>query len=425
MQLNKGNKHMINILLLIQFVVMFFYLLPVAGSKEQELQTLLVRQYSAPPSFSVIDVNRNGTNELAVSEDGYLHIFELSNGKFDEKWKSSQYSYVIPSSDRRVNPITINSVSSVHPIRYKLGNNIKESFLFSAQTSVRKTDFYELSFHDGRYDVQKKVSLPSGLSPRNICDDKITVFFGQSLKDDTKQMAIYDWNGKDMIEKWHGQQGIGLAIPGKLIITDAIQKDVILYAGSQNIMLYCEKGQIKTKTIGKIETPFGRFNPSDSIIGITKKGSLGEIWTIERPNDEDTFYYKLYMGQFNGSGFTRFNKINIKGINTDRVSAITIVDLDGDGVGEIIGSEVAGSLVLPAEGEGPELKDERSYLFAAKWNGQEYEVMWRRRAADCILQRISVDDVAGDGHKEIIAEGYSLTKNVYSLFVFNAEDLSK
>ncbi len=414
------SRNIIYLLILIECAAMSLCLSRVVcGEEDDGLRTLFAIQYSAVPSFAALDIDRNGANELVISEGGYIHVYEWHSDRFDEKWKSSRYSYTISSSNRKIRPVFMNFVSPVYPVRYKSGKNINSAFLFFAHPALKKTDYYELTFQKGSYDVQKMLSLPSGLSPYQMCIDNATVFSGQRLNDTSKRLTLYEWNGNEMIEKWQGEQQMGLAIPGELIIMkEGRPKHVVLYTGAKNIIIYCEKGQYQTKAIGKLDTSGIQFNPSDSVIGITRRESLGELWTIETPNSEDALFFKLYVAQFNGTKLTRFEKAKIQGINTDRVSAIAIEDLDNDGIGEIIGSEVEGTLELPKEGEGPELINEISYLFAAKWNGHEYEVMWRRRAADCALQRIAIDNLTTEKQKEIIAEGYSRAKDVYSLFVF-------
>ena len=428
MQIKSKNIRASYLLMSISFLWAITLCPPIfANSEENILNVLFTRQSEKPLSFSIIDVNRNDINEVVISDNGFLRAYEWSVAKFVEKWKSTQYSYVLPgSADDRAKSMTVNAVSTVFPVQYKSGDSMKRTLLFYAQPVPKKSDMFELYYHNGNYSVQKRLDmLPSTRSPYQICDDQTTTLLGKKSEKGKDQIAAYAWNGNEIIEKWPGISGYKGALPGQLYITPTTKKNIVLLLGSENSILYCDKSQYHTKAIGKIASPFPGYNDGRSVVGITKKESLGELWTIEIPIIESAFFYKLYMAQFSGTEFSPFKKINIRGINTDRVSTIIIVDLDNDGVGEIIGSEVAGTLISPKEGEGPELKNERSYIFVAKWDGTEYVLKWRHLAADSVLQKISVDDVTGDGKKEIIAVGSSLANSNYYLYVFSMPVIEK
>jgi hypothetical protein len=241
---------------------------------------------------------------------------------------------------------------------------------------------------------------------------------GSVVSEGKAYFAAYLWNGIEMIQKWSGSPDISNVFIGNIYITPKVKKDVALLMGSNNSFFYCEDGRFDIKGIPTISMPHPDFRFGNSSIGITKKKSFGELWTIQAPASEGSLYNTLYMAQYTSVGFLPLSKVNIKGINTDRISTINIVDIDNDGVGEIVGSEVAGTTMMPVSGEEAELKYERSYLFAAKWTGSKYEVLWRRWAADRTIQEIALADVTGDGQKEIIASGYSIEKNKFALYVF-------
>ena len=396
-------------------------------SEERKMDVLLKTQ-SNVSSFSIFDINKNAINEIVTSYKGYLNIYEWSNGSFAEKWKSSRYSYLLSSSDRRVKSITINSVSDVYSLRYPVGATVKESFIFYAHPVPKSTDIYELYFREGSYHTQKIASAPfTALLETMICDDKTTVIWGSHVSDGKGNLAAYSWNGV-AIAKILPQIGeITGIFAGQLIHTPNVKRNVLVLSGSINNIYYCDGGRVVATKSNKISLPSPNLNllAKGSILGITKTGSFGELWAIMSPATEDALFYKLYMAQFQGDGFSPFKKVDIKGVNTEMITSIDLVDLDGDGIDELVGSELADTTVVLKDSEGPELNNMSSNIFAAKWDGSKYVLKWRRWAANVMLKKIIVKDVTGDNQQEIIAQGYIQKGKKDILYVFKMPLLSQ
>ncbi len=73
--------------------------------------------------------------------------------------------------------------------------------------------------------------------------------------------------------------------------------------------------------------------------------------------------------------------------------------IDNDGLDEIIISEIRGDLIETEEE--PFIKNRHDVIHILKWDGKEYKKIWTSQARGAITQ-VLVDDVTGDGKKEIV-----------------------
>jgi len=78
---------------------------------------------------------------------------------------------------------------------------------------------------------------------------------------------------------------------------------------------------------------------------------------------------------------------------------LNLEDIDNDGLDEIILSEIRGDLVRTEEE--PYISNRRDVVEVIKWNGKEYKKIWTSKPLGAITQ-ILIDDVTGDGKKEIV-----------------------
>ena len=77
---------------------------------------------------------------------------------------------------------------------------------------------------------------------------------------------------------------------------------------------------------------------------------------------------------------------------------LNLADMDSDSVDEIVLSEVRGRV---GGREEPAVKNRRDVVHIIRWNGKEYVKMWTSKPLGEITQ-VLVDDITGDGKKEII-----------------------
>ncbi len=78
---------------------------------------------------------------------------------------------------------------------------------------------------------------------------------------------------------------------------------------------------------------------------------------------------------------------------------LNLSDIDSNGLDEIIVSEIRGD--LKEMEEEPDIVNRRDVIHILKWNGKEYKKIWTSMPLGAITQ-ILVDDVTGDGKKEIV-----------------------
>lgn len=78
---------------------------------------------------------------------------------------------------------------------------------------------------------------------------------------------------------------------------------------------------------------------------------------------------------------------------------LNLADIDNDGLDEITVSEIRGD--IKETEEEPVIVNRRDVIHILKWNGKEYKNIWTSKSLGAITQ-ILVDDVTGDGKKEIM-----------------------
>ena len=297
--------------------------------------------------------------------------------------------------------------------------------MFFVHTAKREVDVYELLWLNKQYVIRKISKAPfNWFETVGKCNDSLTAILGVIYNPAGNQLAGYKWDGIALNEKWRGAPDIGLKglVSGRVFIDSKVAKDIFLLQDGGNSILTCKDDKFDIITLGNTLSKSNLYASSRSILGITMKGSSGELWTIETPKSEGQYYAIPNVSQFNGKEFSPFKKVQFKGIASDRITNLSIVDLDDDGLGEILGAEVKATQMGPPEGEeGIRLKNVRTNLFMAKWNGREYQVYWHKLATTgekSMLRQIEISDVLGDGKKEIIA-----TDAESYLYIFQLPDI--
>ena len=373
-------------------------------------------------ALSIADINNDMRNEIAISGNGYMRIFEWNGATFEPKWQSTQFTYQYGYGQS-----TLPGISSLVTASYYSGKKLITDYLFFAKTASKSAEIYKITGKKDKYDLQKTSASPFnwfGLS--GTCSDGSSAIIGYKFHQHGNYVVAYKWNGSVLVEKWKGALGTKVIASGEMLSMSKSMpnksENVFLVQEKQKIgILSCDNDKFELKEVGKESGPNdlwreNRISYGKSMIGFTKKGSIGELWTVQYAENESDYPTKLYVSQFHGKKFSPFSSVNFKGVNSDMIFNMIITDVDNDGVGEIIGVEEKVRKIMPRKH--PEDETDTflvtSSLFLAKWNGKEYEVKWHRKAIDEKVRNITVGDVTGEGRKEII-----ITDNNGYFYVFD------
>lgn len=359
-------------------------------------------------STVIADVNRDGRNEIVVSGNGYMRIFDWNGVTFVPKWKSPQFSY-------QYGPLTLYDISPLVPTRYLLDQKILFEYLVFIYVTTKpgpiSADIYRVSWENGKYELRKKAPSPfDRFDSSGVCSDGSTVIVGRKAIKDEIYLAGYKWDGIQLVEKWVGTSGSDIKATGEMLSSSKKSTDSFLLGNNEKLGSLSCNNAIEWKEVGKEQGQVNLWKENQigngkSILGLTKSVSTGELWTLQGSGSEYDYSTKLYVSKFDGKKFSPFTRVRFKGIDSDMISNMIIVDVDGDGIGEIIAVEEEIRKRIPrkdAADEGDALLI-TSNLFLAKWSGNDYEVRWHRKAIEQRLRNIVIGDVTGDGKKAIVA----------------------
>lgn len=424
---------MVNTLRLVIVVICIFLLfaaLPsnnIAYSEEQSMN-LMYKSAALPAiskerhnyieSMSMLDIDHDGMLEISITTaDGQIQIFKWQNSIFKKIWESERFKYT-----HRVTGTQIQfagyKVSEIIPVSYKLNNKIDQTLLFIGHTGPKSADIYELTWQNDKYEVIKRSSTPfNWYRNYGTCADGSTAIIGETTdRHEQNVLVAYKWNGIGLHEIWRGVAGAGL----RLISVPATKahvgpKVIYLIIDKNGAMLSCDSAKLRMTPIDIAAISKKLLTGGLAVFGATKAKSKGELWFVEYPINEYSYHAKLFVSQFNGKRFSPFSRVYFKGLDSDMVQFMTIADVDGDGIGEIVGIEENIRKKLPRKHPGDEMGPIilTSIIFLAKWNGTEYEVKWRRKGLDDKASMIAVDDVTGDGLKEVL-----VTDKMGNFYVF-------
>ncbi len=359
--------------------------------------------------LSILDADDDSLKEIViVTGSGYIQIYKWQRSNFEKVWQSPQFKYDFPLVGRQA-PMVMHEISELLPTYYrnKSDNKLNKSILFFAKTGHKSLDLYEVKWENNQYKLEKKSQAPFGrFRSYGMCSNSSTaVFFGRGDQKGNYTHSAYTWDGSVLNEKWRSATGAG----GRLISGQApkaldVSKDVFFIIDHQSGMLTCDGVKFEMLPIDKTALGKKSLGGGLPIFGATKRNSRGELWFVEYPTSEYSFHTKLYVSQFDGKRFSPFSRVYFKGIDSDMIQYMIIADVDGDGIGEIVGIEEKIRKMLPRKHPGDELGPVllTSNVFLAKWNGNEYEVKWRKKAIDEKVSNLAVANVTGDGKNKII-----------------------
>lgn len=364
-------------------------------------------------TLSIADINNDQKNEIAISGNGYLRIFEWNGKTFEPKWRSAQFSHQVIGS------LFFYEISPLVTAHYYIDKKLSADYLFFAYTKPKSgpiaADTYKLSSKMNKYNSQKM-----SLSPFNRfdiageCSDGSSMIIGRKSDKGNIFTVIYGWNGSELIEKRHGPYRTRIVTSGDILnAMGKIENVFLVQDDKQTGFLSCASGSIEWKEVN-IDTHAkelmrtNRIDTANGRIGITRRDSLGELWTVQYSEIDNDYSTKLYMSQYDGKKFSPLSRVVFQGVNPNMIYKVIINDVDNDGVGEILGVEEEIRKTIPRKPQPGDTGEESnallitSNLFLAKWNGKEYEVKWHRKAIDEKVRNIALGDVVGNGKKEIV-----------------------
>jgi hypothetical protein len=359
-----------------------------------------------------------------VSGNGYMKILKWNGKVVEPKWISPKYSYPLGFGDA-----TFSRISGIVHASYLLNKQTITDYLYFGYTTAKSSDIYKVTWINNKYEPQKISASPfNWFDFGGTCGDGSSVIIGRKQNDKGNYVVYYKWNGSVLVENYQSALGTDIVVSGEILTKTSKAVNVLLVSDhGKKGLLTCNKDSVEWL---QVDTDPGMVDlwrdnsirPDKSIIGHTKKNSVGELWTIQGSGNEYEYKTKLYVSQFDGKRFAPFSRVNFRGIDSDMIFNMIITDVDNDGVGEIIGVEekVRKSIPRNYPGDTGEEGDTlliTSNLFLAKWNGKEYEIKWHTKAVEERVARIAVGDIRGDGKNEIL-----VTDNNGYLYIFEMPD---
>jgi hypothetical protein len=363
----------------------------------------------ADMSLSIADINRDSKNEIIVSGNGYIQIFDWNGQVLEPKWKSPQYSYPLGFGNA-----TFSRVSNIVPAIYYINKKVATDYLYFGYKAAKSSDIYKITWKKNKYELEKISASPfNWFDFSGICGDGSTVIIGSKQHEKGNYITVYKWNGSVLLEAWKGAPRTDIKLQGEILRN--ANKSVNVFLGQDNKqtgVLSCSNGSIEWNVVDpgvdvKDLMEKNRIDRANGKIGFTKKGSIGELWSIQSSGNEYEYNARLFVSKFDGKKFSSFSKVTFNGVDSDMIFDMIIADVDNDGIGEILGVEEKIRKKIPRNNPGDTGEEGdtlliTSNLFLAKWTGKEYDVKWHRKAVEERLKNVEVGDVTGDGKLEIL-----------------------
>jgi len=361
-------------------------------------------------TLSAADINKDNRNEIVVSGNGYMRIFDWNGKIFEARWKSPQYSYLLG-----VGNASLAKISGLVPASYYLNGQLETDYIYFGYTAAKSSDIYKIIWNKNNYELQKKSAAPfNWFKLGGNCGDGSSLIIGSKQHEKGNYIIAYKWNGAELVEKWQGVFGGEIKASGTMPSSTNKSGSVFLVQDKQKIgILSCNIDSVESKDVDRIPGAIDLWNNNrvgygKSLLGFTRKSAYADLWSIQYSDNDREYNAKLYVSQFDQKTFSLFSRVYFKGIDSDMIFNMIITDVDNDGVGEILGVEERIRKKIPRKRQPGDTGEEgdtlliTSNLFLAKWNGMEYVVKWHGKAVDEKVRNIAVGDVTGDSHKEIL-----------------------
>lgn len=351
-----------------------------------------------------IDLNKNGTKEILILS-GYkkLRLFQWDRKTFVKRWEAPNLKDGIDFEYYNFNNFLLvkqydpkDRTITPYALFYKDGNyvleEIKESRIpswpdesYVTSGSFKNKDSKDLIITT--YCKDRKCYLRFR-DVRDTNDILWTSYFSIAWKADLPLL-----NALPVFGNFRGNKEIEL-----LVIPYNEEKGYLISQILKSFMVREIISHRKTednKTLPLFPL-FTRSNEKNYRVGHSTSKNFDEIFFIE-PSEPFNFG-TLYKSIWNKDRFD-FQEILDRGlIGYDNLN---LSDIDNDGLDEIILSKIRGDLI--GMEEEPSITERRDEINILKWNSKEkeYKKIWTSQSLSAITQ-ILVDDVTGDGKKEIV-----------------------
>ncbi len=394
--------------------------------------------------FLAVDMNKNGTKEVLVLSGGKkIKLIEWDKNTFINKWQPPEFKTGVNFEYYDfTDSLWIKEFNPAYSQEYDRLSKCRKSLLLSFPPKFDKPEEYSkydaflkglekekcgktdsqikpvflhiLLYKDGKYVLKK---IEDSIMPFLKNEKYITSgsFQKKSVKDvivtseqaqeyyiylrDTKPPYNLLWKSLFKIYKYEG-----VAIFGDFDNDKKIELLFIPYEEDKGYWISQVQNVYRVKEIKSFRKslykttlplfPLYSGNPEKYLkIGRTTSKDFDEVFFVEPA--EVLYSGGLFKAIWNNDRF-EFKDIlyGLHGLDN-----LTVTDIDDDGLDEIIISDVRGDLVR--EEEEPYLENRRDVIHILKWDGKKYKKIWTSKSLGLITQ-IIVDDVTGDGKKEII-----------------------
>ncbi len=358
----------------------------------------------------ISDINENDINEVII-QIGYKKVilYEWDNNKFESKWESREFKdsiniefnqftpfllinkynfnnfyLLIPKGDKYLfKEITETKIPSLH--------GQKEIIVFPHLVRRDQERPIEIFHSSGSFKDSKSndiiLTIPISKNRErylNIREIKppFKLLWSSPFKIDKTSVSIFgDFNGDNRIELLNIGQGTTNYWVNK-------EKDAFNY-------------KIFKRIVEQRSVPLLQLNPSapDSYLKVGR--------TVTAKRNEIVYIYPtlpfsygdLIQATWQKGEFSFIEIMSIKTINGFGFDKLNVTDIDNNGLDDIIVTGVRGSAI---DGIGDTYIEKRSDIVCIiKWDGKKYVNSWTSQSLGEITVLI-VDDVTGDGKKEII-----------------------
>lgn len=397
--------------------------------------------------FSV-DMNKNGIKEILILSGGKkLKLIEWDKNTFVIKWRPPEFKagvdfeyYDFSESlwIKEFNPAYSQEYDRLFKCRMSLLRSFPpkldkpeefgkyDAFLKALEKEkcgeidpkIKPAYFRTLLYKDGKYLLKEVIESPIPSWPDEIyrtsgsfkargAKDVIITFSDTGSPLDV-YLTIREANAPNRllwVSTFEIDKQLGVQIFGDFDGDRKIEL-LLITGGTKNYWINREGDKFRVKVIKRYvkneAQPLFLLNPINQ--KFLKAGR-----TVSKDFDELFFIDALYYGGPIYKATWKKDKFDVQGIVSPKnfekdkgetgFENLNLADIDNDGFDEIIISGVRGDLVETEEE--PYMKNRRDVIHILKWNGKEYKKIWTSKSLGAITQ-ILVDDVTGDGKKEIV-----------------------
>ncbi len=353
-----------------------------------------------------IDINNNSIKEILLihnEANKKLSIMERDKDSFKKRFQFHEPKYTLHfryydfNNLLLVEKFSLNEKKQFYTLSYKNGEYALTK-IEDAQIPLWQTGKYITSGSFKKRDAKDMIVttniITSGMKPEGHLYLSVDMRPYNILW--TSPFTIYNYRVVPLFGDFDKDKKI------ELLVTTDDRKNYWIYQEKDEFKVKEVKGHVKLNDRLTVPLfPLSSYTPEEKHL---KAGR-----TTSKDYDEIFFIFEHFYG---GPLFKavwrkdRFESQMIFPVGRPLIDKVAIgynnlnlADIDNDGLDEIIVSEIRGDLVR--EEEEPYLENRRDVIHILKWDGKKYKKIWTSKSLGLITQ-IIVDDVTGDGKKEII-----------------------